>query len=76
MGASTDGEELPCQRQWSPGGDKQDVRELRALNRVLSWRSGGIQLEADPRHQEILISELEQDVRGPSTPGVTDQQRK
>ena len=47
-----------------PGGDKQDVRELRAQNRVLSWRSGGIQLEADPRHQEILISELEQDVRG------------
>ena len=40
-------------------GDKQDMRELRVLNRVLSWRSEGIQLEADPRHQEILISELE-----------------
>ena len=26
------------------GGDKEDVRELRVLNRVLSWRSGGIQL--------------------------------
>ena len=58
------------------GGDKQDVRELRVLNRVLSWRSGGIQLEADPRHQEILISELEQGVHGLSTPGVKNPQRK
>ena len=58
------------------GGDKQDVRELRVLNRVLSWSSGGIQLEADPCHQEILISDLEQDVRGISTPGVENPQRK
>ena len=57
-------------------GDKQDVREIRELNRVLSWRSGGVQLEADPRHQEILISELEQDVRGLSTPGVKNPQGK
>ena len=46
------------------GGDKQDVRELRVLNRVLSWGSGAVQLEADPRHQEILIIELEQARRG------------
>ena len=58
------------------GGDKQDVGELRVLDRVLSWRSGGIQLEADPRHQEILISELEQFVHGLSTLGVKNPQRK
>ena len=58
------------------GGDKLDARELRVLNRVLSWRSGGVQLEADPRHQEILISESEQDVRGLSTTGVKNPQRK
>ena len=58
------------------GGDNEDVRELRVLNRVLSWRSGGIQLEADPRHHEILISELKQDVLGLSTPGVKNPQRK
>ena len=40
------------------GGDKQDVRNVRVLDRVLSWKSGGVQLEADPRHQEIMISEL------------------
>ena len=37
------------------------------------WSPG---FEADPRHQEILISELEQDVRGVSTPGVKNQQGK
>ena len=58
------------------GGDKPDARELRVLNRVLSWRSGGVQLEADPRHQEILISESEQGVRGLSTTGVKNPQRK
>ena len=53
----------------------KDLRELRVLDRVLSWRTGGIQLEADPRHQEIRISEFEQGVRGLSTPGVKNPQR-
>ena len=57
------------------GGDRQDVQELRVLNRVLCWRSDGIQLEADPRHQEILTSGLEQDVRSLSTPGVKDRRK-
>ena len=39
------------------GGDKEDLSELRVLNRVLRWTSGGIRLEADPRHQEILVSD-------------------
>ena len=51
-------------------GDEQYVHELRVLNRVLSWKG------TDPRHQEILISELEQDMRGLSTLGVKNQQRK
>ena len=57
-------------------GDEQDVHELRVLKRVLSAKGDGLRLEADPRHQDILISELEQDVRGNSTPGVKNQQRK
>ena len=52
------------------------MRELRVLRRVLSRKSGGVQLEADSRHQETLISELEQDVRGLGTPDVKNQQRK
>ena len=54
------------------GADKQDVRTR--LGPVL--KGDGIQLEADPRHQEIVISVLEQDVSGLSTPGVKNQQKK
>ena len=52
------------------------IGPVRLLNQVLSWKGDGLRLEADPRHQEILISELEQDVRGLSTPGVKNQKRK
>ena len=38
------------------GGDRNDLKELRVLNRVLRWTDDGILLEADPRHQEILIA--------------------
>ena len=59
------------------GGDNQDVHELRAPNRVLSWKGrDGIWLEAASRHLQILISELEQDVRGLNTHGVKNQLRK
>ena len=38
---------------------------------------GGVEeFSLDPRHQEILISELEQGVRGLSTLGVKNPQRK
>ena len=36
----------------------------------------GAQREADPRHQEVLICELQQDVRGLSTAGGMIRQRK
>ena len=54
------------------GGDDDDLQELRVLNRVLSWRPDGIQLEADPRHQEILASEAEENSRAVSTPGIKE----
>ena len=38
------------------GGDPSDLKELRVLNRVLRWTANGILLEADPRHQEILVA--------------------
>jgi hypothetical protein len=54
------------------GGDENDLKELRVLNRVLSWAPDGIRAEADPRHQEILIAQLAGDVKSLSTPGVKD----
>ena len=41
------------------GGDPTDLPELRVLNRVLRWSLEGILLEADPRHQEILVSNVQ-----------------
>ena len=38
------------------GGDPSDLKELRVLNKVLRWTADGILLEADPRHQEILVA--------------------
>ena len=53
------------------GGDSNDLKELRVLNRVLRWTETGILLEADPRHQEILVAaELGNMVL---TPGVKEQ---
>ena len=49
------------------GGDPNDQLELRVLNRVRRWSGTGIFLEADPRHQEILVAnELGKPVLTPS----------
>ena len=40
------------------GGDHGDVQSLKVLNRQISWKSGEIHWEADPRHVEILARQL------------------
>ena len=35
-----------------------DVKEIIILNRVLQWRETSITLEADPRHQELILEEM------------------
>ena len=40
------------------GPDSHDMKEITILNRVLRWTPRGLEYEADPRHAEILISEL------------------
>ena len=40
------------------GGGRDEVRELKCLNRVLRWTPSGYEIEADPRHAEILIRGL------------------
>ena len=67
----TDSESARCQMDESflvnvmgrLAGDKQDAHGLRVVTRVLSWKGDGLRLGADPRHSQVLISELEQDVR-------------
>ncbi len=41
------------------------------MNRVIRWTSSGIEYEADPRHQEIIVSELGlKEAKGIATPGM------
>ena len=39
-------------------GDKADVQEVKILNKIIRWTDRGVELEADPRHAEIVVREL------------------
>ena len=39
-------------------GDAGDVQEVKILNKIVRWTDTGVELEADPRHAEIVIREL------------------
>ena len=39
-------------------GDKADVQEVEILNKIIRWTDRGVELEADPRHAEIVVREL------------------
>merc|ERR1712242_112846 len=54
------------------GGGPKGAKEIRCLNRVLRWTSAGYEVEADPRHAEILGAMLGGDRRVVSTPGVKE----
>ena len=38
------------------GDSKQDVKQQKILNRVVTWYDRSIEYEADPRHAEIIIT--------------------
>ena len=53
------------------GSAKEDMKEVRILNKVVRLTDGGIELEADPRHAELIVRELGLDQCRPSkVPGV------
>ena len=37
---------------------KRDEKEMRTLNRIVTWTASGIQYEGDQRHVEIAMKEL------------------
>ena len=60
-----------CKVEGRLGDGPGDLQEIRILNRVVTWCKWGIQYEADPRHAEILMRELEvQSKEHVVTPGV------
>ena len=60
-----------CTIEGRLGDDPQDLKQARILNRVVTWESWGIRYEADPRHAEVPIRELDiQPKEQVVTPGV------
>ena len=51
------------------GGDANDLKELRILNRILRWTARGISYEADPRHTALLAKEVGSSGPAVRTPG-------
>ena len=52
------------------GPESECLQEIKLLNRLIRWTPHGIEYEADPRHQEIIIKELGlEGARALSTPG-------
>ena len=40
------------------GQDTKDEKELKILNRIVRYTDHGIELEADLRHAELIVSQL------------------
>jgi hypothetical protein len=54
------------------GRDKKDSKEIRVLNKVIRLTEQGLELEADPRHVELVVRALGLEDGKPSpTPGAT-----
>jgi hypothetical protein len=61
------------------GPDNEDDKSIRILNRIVEWTPHGIRYEADQRHAEIIIKDLnldEENSKGVTAPSVktTDEQ--
>ena len=58
------------------GPDEVEVKELRVVNRVICWEEDGLEWEADQRHAELIISQLDlSEAKAVITPGVKDEGR-
>ena len=52
-------------------GNGDDLKEITLLNRVITWSDDNTDIEADPRHAELVITELGlcDDSKVSTTPG-------
>ena len=58
------------------GPDEGQQKEVRVLNRILRWTDKGVEYEADPRHVEIILKQLNiGDCKAVVTPGTKDEGR-
>ena len=57
------------------GPGKEDQTQIKILNRIVTWHNtDGISYEADPRHVEIIMKQLQlEDAKIVTTPGTKDE---
>ena len=41
------------------GPGPKDDKSTKLLGRIIEWKSHGIDIEADPRHDEIILKEMD-----------------
>ena len=59
-----------------PNSEAGETREVRFLNRILTWNDNGISWEADPRHAEMVVKQLGlEGARVAATPGLRKRTR-
>ena len=47
------------------------MKEISIFNRIVRWTSEGFEIEADPRHVELILRSLDMDdAKGTTTPGI------
>ena len=51
--------------------DKENQQEGKVLNRLICCTEACWEIEADPRHAELVVEQLGIEDRGVSTPGVS-----
>ena len=60
-----------------PNAGAGEVQELRFLNRIMAWTEHGITWEADPRHAELVIQQLDlENCKPVVSPGVKEDNRE
>ena len=65
--------ELEIKMRGRLGPEDSDDKVIRILNRLVEWHEGGITYEADPRHVEVIIKQLN---LGDSKPVITLARKK
>ena len=52
-------ESMELKRKGIIGPQKSDLKQMRVLNRVVTWTDEGLFYEPDQRHAEIIVSQMD-----------------
>eukprot|EP00973_Karenia_brevis_P094778 12424142-Karenia_brevis.AAC.1 len=56
------------------GPEKEDEKQVKVLNRTITYTSEGIEYEPDPRHAELIVKELKlEDCNPVVAPGINEE---